>query len=137
MDFTKLLEEQDFLIKGGAALHMSHTATLAEAANALNDQGEDLVYLLSDLVEDDLEELDDALTEAARGMVAFGEALKPLVGATRLVGHSNHPEMHKIVRLLNQVRENTGDVAQIFASLKKATVATVESRNGGKPKRPR
>lgn len=128
MDFGKLMREQDMLVKGGVALMLPSKATLNESAELMKDQKEDLVYLVSDLTEENLGDLDTALAEALKGGVVFAKATQSLAGMMKLMEKADHPEMGKLVRVLRESREVMADVITIFGELKKATAEAIESR---------
>ena len=121
MDFGKLMQEAEYLVKGTHTLLMDSSAPLKRNAESLQEQRHDLLYILSDLTVEQIEDMDESLEEAIEGFMKFGNSLDNLAAVAEGLKESDSPEIPQIGDVLSKLREQTADQGLILKTLKDVT----------------
>jgi len=127
MDFTKMLFEHDRLTRGDARITIDPKLSLAQFAECVNDQSQDLAEVLSEMSEEDLLDLTEALDHAVTGMVELAEHFKPLHEISMILRESEDMEQAKIYPIAQRTRGALADIGKIVKTLKVAAAKAHEA----------
>jgi len=120
MDFAKLLSEQDRMTRGDARIDVNNKLSLETFTESVKDQEEDLVGVLSELSEEDLADLSDAVSEAVEGLVEAGERMRALSEIGLILRESDDPEQQKLFPIIQKTRGGLANLGQLLKTLKVA-----------------
>ena len=121
MNLSEALESTRRLIKGEARFLVENRASLATKAQAIGSQFSDVVYLLSHMEGEDVQELDEALDDCLETLVEFAQSVNELRPFSEQMKESSTPELPKVGVILEQIRSSTADLLDATRQLKRAT----------------
>ena len=127
MNFAKMLAEQDQLTRGNARIHVEPRQDLRQFAEAISEQGQDLMEVMSEMTEEDLLDFTEALDEAIIGVVNAGECMEGLTAVGKILSESEDPEQQKIYPVVKKARGGLADLGKILMTLKKAATRANEA----------
>lgn len=119
MRFADLLAEQDMMTRGHSQLTVKHkSGTVAEIAQALEDQEQDLAFILSEMTEESLDDFCGGVDEAIRGLLEAVDRFDDLSACGKLMEDSSYPEAEKLANIIKALRGGYADIGRALKVLK-------------------
>lgn len=117
MDFTKLLQEWNTLAHGAPQIALPEGGDISGLGQALEEQQDDMVLVLSNLPHEMLEELEVAVAQAAAGYVQAGESFAALRAFGKVLSESQNYEVPKVGDAILRVSNTYETIGQSYKSL--------------------
>ncbi len=125
VNFSDFMKEQEWMVKGTSALVLPENASLSSMARALEEQSEDLAYVLSDASKENLADMQQGLEEAARGFVQAAQGMRTLRLVGKLLKESEDLELPKLGGVVDKITASYEDTGR---TLKNLLVAVKQAR---------
>ena len=125
LSFNDLMKEQEWMIKGSSALILPENAALNSMAHALEEQAEDLVFVLGEASKENLADMQQGLEEACRGFIQAAQGFRTMRLVGKQLKESEDLELPKIGSVVDKVSASYEDVGR---TLKNLLVAVKQAR---------
>lgn len=130
MSFEKMMKDYTTLVHGHGGINLPPHVSLASAGKLLSEQRENLVYILAEMIDENLSDFDQGLKEAAIGLQFANKKLSTLRAVTQRLKENGQAETPKLAMLVEKIEDAYEEVGVALKELLVGTKAALRVQTG-------